>query len=102
MYNGVYSVQQITEKITDVAVKYGVDRVTLFGSYARNLADESSDVDLRVDKGKFRGLFQFSEFYDELCDRLQKKVDVITTDSMSPEFIQRIRSEEIVLYEAGK
>jgi len=102
MYNGVYSVQQIADKITDVAMKYGVDKVTLFGSYARNRANEESDVDLRVDKGKIRGLFQFGEFYYELCDRLQKKVDVITTDSLSPEFIQRIRSEEIVLYEAGK
>jgi len=102
MYSGVYSVQQIAEKITDVAVKYGVDRVTLFGSYARNHADEGSDVDLRVDKGKIRGLFQFGEFYDELCDRLQKNVDLVTSDSLSPEFAERIHSEEIVLYEAGK
>ena len=102
MYNGVYSVQQIAEKIVDVATKYGVDKLTLFGSYARNTADENSDIDLRVDKGKIRGLFQFGEFYGEICERLQKNVDLITSDSLSPEFIERIHSEEIVIYEAGK
>ena len=102
MYDGVYSVQQITERITALAERYGVDKVTLFGSYARNRADELSDVDLRVDRGSIRGLFQFGQFYDELCDNLQKKVDLVATDSLSPEFMQRIKSEEIVIYEAGK
>ena len=45
------SVEKIQKAIVPLAQKYGVDRVFLFGSYARGTATEKSDVDLRIDRG---------------------------------------------------
>ena len=46
-----YSIQELKDIVAPLAQKYGVQRVYLFGSYARRDMTESSDVDLRIDKG---------------------------------------------------
>lgn len=51
-----YSIQELKDIVTPLAQKYGAQRVYLFGSYARRDMTESSDVDLRIDKGSIRGL----------------------------------------------
>ena len=49
-----YSIQELKDIVTPLAQKYGAQRVYLFGSYARRDMTESSDVDLRIDKGSIR------------------------------------------------
>ena len=56
----IYSVEELRKQITPIAMKYGVERVYLFGSYAKGCATAESDIDLRVDKGSLRGLFALS------------------------------------------
>jgi len=93
------SIKKIKDSITDVAQEYGVARVYLFGSYARGDADANSDVDLRIDKGRLRGLFQLSGFQQDIQERLGKNVDVLTTRSLDDNFLKNIRNEEVVLYD---
>ena len=40
-------IEEIQEKVIQVANKYDILRVYLFGSYARNTATEKSDVNFR-------------------------------------------------------
>ncbi|MCL2364478.1 MAG: nucleotidyltransferase domain-containing protein [Defluviitaleaceae bacterium] len=89
----------IKNSVAGIAEKYGVARVYLFGSYARGVADENSDIDLRIDKDRLRGLFQLSGFQQDIIERLGKRVDVLTTQSLDDDFLQTIRKEEILLYE---
>lgn len=95
----IYTIEETKNTVNEVSKKYGVERVTLFGSYARGEARHDSDIDLRIDKGRIRGLFQLSGFYTDLEERLNVRVDVVVTDSLSKEFLQRISKEEILLYE---
>jgi predicted nucleotidyltransferase len=53
----------------------------LFGSYAKDLNTENSDVDLFVDFDKPIGL-DFIEFADYLEKLFNKKVDLITPDGL--------------------
>ena len=94
------NIQEITEKTTEIAKKYGVERVWLFGSYARGENTEKSDIDFRIDKGKIRGLFELCGFRNSLMDSLGKEVDVLTTQSLDDQFLNHISGEEILLYEA--
>ena len=55
------TIEKIKEIITPICKKYGVKRAYLFGSYARNEATEKSDVDIRIESGKIRGLFQLAD-----------------------------------------
>ena len=66
------SVEKIQKAIVPLAQKYGVDRVFLFGSYARGTATEKSDVDLRIDRGTLDG-FRFGGFYVDVEETLNCK-----------------------------
>ena len=79
-----------------------VERVYLFGSYARGEATKNSDVDLRVDKGNLRGMFALGALYSDLEDSLGKDLDLLTTGSLDQRFLDQIAGEEIVLYDRTK
>ncbi len=95
----IYTIEEIRTVVREIAQQYGVERVSLFGSYARGNARQDSDIDLRIDKGRIRGLFQLSGFHLDLEERLKIHVDVLTTESLDDKFLKRISEEEIILYE---
>ena len=51
MSDKVYTIEEIKNIVTPIAKAYGVQRVFLFGSYARGNATSSSDLDFRIDRG---------------------------------------------------
>ena len=56
-----YTLHEIQEVVSRLAKQYGAKRVYLFGSYARGDMTDSSDIDLRIDKGDIR-VFQLAGF----------------------------------------
>ena len=94
-----YTVAEIRQRILPVAQRYGVERIFLFGSYARGNAMPNSDIDLRIDSGAIRGYFMFAGFCRELEEALALPVDALTTGSLSERFLSHISGEEVVLYE---
>ncbi len=66
-------------------LSYGVIKIGLFGSFVRNQADASSDIDLFVDiqkdKKTFQNFMTLNYYLEELFGR---KVDLITLQSLSP------------------
>ena len=96
----MYSAEEIKTIIIPIAEKYGVLRIYLFGSYARGDNTEDSDVDLRIDKGKVKGM-QMAALLLDLEDALGKPVDLISTTTLDEKFLNSISKEEQLLYEAG-
>ena len=99
MKKTLYTIDEIRRRVLPVAQRYGVERVFLFGSYARGDALPDSDIDLRIDSGAIRGYFKLAGFYRELEEALAMPIDVLTTGSLSDTFLSRISGEEVVLYE---
>ena len=95
----IYTVDQIRSLTAPIAEAYGVKRLSLFGSYARGEATDASDVDLLVDRGEIRSGFIMGGLYIDLRDALNKELDMVSTHGASPEFLSRIRKDEIKLYE---
>ena len=93
-----FTIEEIKAIVEPIARKYGVERVYLFGSYARGDVTENSDVDLRVDKGSLKGMFALCGLYTEIEEALQIKVDVLTTGSLEDDFLRKIQKEEVLLY----
>jgi len=64
---------------------FGIVRCALFGSYVRNAATATSDIDLLV---QFAPESTSFHNYMDVCDLLEesfgKTVDLITQDSLSP------------------
>jgi len=80
----VYTTEEIQERIKPIAEQYGLRAVYLFGSYARGDATAESDVDLIVDTSGtgLTSLFKLGGLYCAFEDALQKKIDMITVDSI--------------------
>lgn len=94
----LYSIPELRAVVCPLARQYGAERVYLFGSYARGDAKDSSDIDLRIDRGSIRGL-QFAGPLGDLEDALHTKVDLISTNGMDDDFLAAIRPDEVLLYE---
>jgi uncharacterized protein len=60
---------------------YGVERICLFGSFARSEEHEDSDVDLLVSLSKPLG-FSFVQLADYLEEKLGRQVDLVTTNTL--------------------
>lgn len=100
MKNVIYTIDEIRERIVPIAQKYGLKRVILFGSYARNDATKDSDIDLIIKLNHSIGLFTFNEMVEAFENALEKNVDCITEDSVSLEFRFEILDDEVLLYAA--
>jgi predicted nucleotidyltransferase len=95
----MYTIEDICEKVRPLAMQYGVDKIALFGSYARGEQTEQSDLDFVVDKGKIKGL-QFYGFIGDLEDVLGMPVDLLTYSQLpNTLFMDDVLKDEVVLYE---
>lgn len=99
MQNKIYTVDDLRTIVAPIAERHGVDRIFLFGSYARGEATAESDVDLRVDKGKIKGFIALGSLYSDLENGLEKNLDLLTTGSLDKQFLDHIANEEVLLYD---
>ena len=96
-----YTIQEIKRIITPIAQEHGVKSVSLFGSYSKGYETADSDVDLKIEKGQLRTLFQICGFRLAVEDALQCPVDLVTTEASDPEFLKMIEEDEVLLYETA-
>ena len=96
------TIEQIKDAVAKVGKKYGIKNAYLFGSYAKNTANEDSDVDLIIDdNGNIESLISLSGFRLDLIDELGGvDVDVLTVDGMKPRFFDLIKNDRILVYGA--
>ena len=94
----LYTIPEIRGIVSRVAKEHGVASVSLFGSYATGKANAESDVDLKIEKGRVRSLFQLCGLRLALEDALRLPVDLVTSESCDKEFLKSIASEEVLLY----
>ena len=94
-----YTIDEIKVKVYPIAKNYGIRRASLFGSYARGTANDNSDIDICIDKGRMRSLIQYFAFINDLEKSLQCHVDVVTSGIQDEEFLNNILRDEVLLYE---
>ena len=91
-------IEDIQKVVIKYGKKYGAEKIYLFGSYARGDATEHSDVDLRIDKGDIVGGIALAALLLDIERELDIQVDLVTTGSLSKDFLSAIRDEEKLLY----
>ena len=105
MDNKIYTLNELKSIIAQIAYRYNVDRIYLFGSYARGEADENSDIDLCVDAASIKGLFALGALYADLKEELGKELDFVTVKSLKynadSDFVGSLEKERILIYEAA-
>ena len=96
--HGIIDVEYIKQKCEEVFEKYDVNFCYLFGSYAKDKAKPTSDVDLLVSVN-VKGL-KFYGLVEEIRNALHKKVDVLDINQLKDnmELIQEILKDGIKIY----
>jgi len=89
----------LREKYPYLVSEYGVKRIGLFGSFAKDLPTEASDIDIVVEFEHPIG-FKFIEFTEYLESLFGRDVDVLTHAGIQGIRVDRIaRSiEESIVY----
>jgi hypothetical protein len=96
-----YTIDELKEIVGPIAKAHGVESVSIFGSYAKGTENADSDIDLKIEKGKLRSLFQLSGFRLEVEDALHLAVDLVTSESADSEFLNMIAGDEVLLYRSA-
>jgi predicted nucleotidyltransferase len=77
------------------AAEYGIERIGIFGSVARNEQKEDSDIDIYYE-GPSMGLKSLVRLPRELEDVLGVPVDIIRRhNNLQPHFVERIMKDII-------
>lgn len=93
----VYSIEEISRIVTPIADDMGIEKVYLFGSYARGEATPDSDVDLVIVSGKIDSYLGIGKLYVRLNRALEKNVDVVPSDA-GKTFMDSIREDMVLIY----
>lgn len=83
----------IRQSQAEMATRYGVDRMGLFGSFARGEESCDSDIDILVSFRRDIDLFEFVDLKEYLQERLHHKVDLVMESALKPTIGKRIRAE---------
>lgn len=84
----------LREQHSALSRRYPIQRLALFGSWARGDAREDSDVDILVEVDPSIGL-RFVELGDELERALGRRVDLVSRRAIKPSLWERIEPELI-------
>lgn len=93
--NRAHVLQQLAASKAELASRYGVTRLALFGSMARDAARADSDVDILV---SFDGPATSSRYFGVqffLEDLLGRRVDLVTDKALRPELRPYVEREAL-------
>jgi len=86
-------IEIIKNRESELALRYGVRRLGLFGSYVKNQQRKKSDIDILVQFNRDIDLFDFIELREYLESQLNTKVDLVMESALKPNLGKRILAE---------
>ena len=98
MKQQIYTVADIKERLLPIFTKYNIKKAVLFGSYAKGMAKDNSDIDIMVDSN-LRGL-AFYGLLEDVVSAVGKSVDLLDKSQIiNASKIQReIEATGVVIY----
>ncbi len=93
------NVQIIKKQIVPLLKQRGVVKAAIFGSFATGNAKKNSDIDLLVKFKKKITLLDLSSLKLKLEEKTERKVDLLTYNSINPRLKNIILKEQKQIYE---
>jgi uncharacterized protein len=87
----------LKEKQTFLSQNFRVEKIAIFGSYARGEETENSDLDILIEYQKAPTLLMLIELKDYLTHLLGIPVDVVTKNGLKKRIKEKILAEMILL-----
>lgn len=87
--------ENLKKKIIKILKENKIKKAGIFGSYARGEQRKNSDIDIIIEPNDNILGFAFFGLQDNLSKRINKKVDLITYNSINPLIKERILNQEV-------
>lgn len=91
---GVTDLQEIKRKVTPILKKAHIKKAAIFGSYARGDNTRDSDIDILVAFPSNTTLLDFVHLKRILTEELNKEVDIVSYNGISPLLRESILSSQ--------
>lgn len=99
------SIDALKYLVRPVAKKYQIDKIYLFGSYARGEATAESDIDVLIETDHKGSLLAYYEILASLEKSFGRKVDLVEHDAMQRDtsrsgkrFRERVEKDKVLIY----
>ena len=78
-----------------------IDKAWIFGSYARQDQKQESDLDImiKLKDGVSFSLYDMAEIQHRIEELLEKRVDLVEIESLSPLMLESVNADRIMIYE---
>ncbi len=99
MTKNILTLEEIFEIVTPIALKYNIQEIYIFGSYARGEATKDSDLDFLVIGGKDFKLTTILAVGEDLREAFHRDVDVfeIREVNKDSEFYKNVMEERLLI-----
>jgi len=89
--------QELRDGVSHILREHDVRRAAFFGSVATGEAGQDSDVDVLVEFSGEKSLLDLVDLKMELERALQRKVDVLTYESLAPLIRERVLDQQVTI-----
>jgi len=86
---------QLASLKTELSRRFGIEKIALFGSVARNEANDTSDIDIAIVSMKRKNGFTIARAQTFLSQQLKRPVDIGLLDAMHP-FVKKHIEKEMI------
>ena len=93
------TIDEVKQKTVAILERHGVAYAGVFGSVARGEDSPRSDVDILVRLGRPMGMVEYMDLIQSLEEILQKKVDLVTEQSLNRHVRPYVTPDLTTIYE---
>lgn len=88
-------IEQVKRQIITILRHHQIKRASLFGSLAKGELRDDSDIDILIEFEGRKSLFDLVDVKQDLEETLQRKVDVLTYNSLHPLMKEEIFESQV-------
>ena len=89
----------LRDAVLAITPEFDIDKVYLFGSFAKGQQNDMSDIDLCLETGRKFSLFNANNYSQRIRLLTGRDVDVVTERSLYPHVRNTMLKDRILLYE---
>ena len=96
MINKEHITKTLKDNKVDLATRYHLTSIGIFGSFAREDFKNDSDIDILIDYDQPLGI-AFIDLAEELEKILNCKVDLVSKNGIKPKYLEEIQKDLIYI-----
>jgi hypothetical protein len=87
------------QKIQAILDRYPIQSAGVFGSFAKNLAQENSDLDILIKLKEDLSLLELIRLENQISEAISRKVDLVTEESLDSLLKEEVLGSTKMFYE---